>query len=57
MIAKCVPGSGKMYEFDADVAELKSRIRKKLNDNMASEAKVCFDYATKLFQELESSND
>jgi len=53
MIASHVPGSGKMYEFDADVQQLKERIRNKLDDSMAEEAKVCFKYATQLFQELE----
>lgn len=53
MIAKRVPGEGRMYKFEADHNELKEKIRKKLNDNMAAEAKVCFEFATQLFKELE----
>ena len=53
MIAKKVPGSGKYYQFEGDTNEIKEKIRSKLDDSMADEAKVCFDFATKLFKELE----
>lgn len=53
MLAKCVPGSGRMYEFDCDIDELKSKVRSKLDDSMADEAKVCFNWATELFKELD----
>lgn len=53
MIAKKVPGSGKYYQFDGDTEEIKNKIRSKLDDSMADEAKVCFDFATKMFVELE----
>lgn len=52
MIAKRVPGEGKMYQFDTDKTALKEAIRAKTNDNMAEEAKFVFESATKLFQEL-----
>jgi len=52
MIAKRVPGSGKFYKFDADVNEYKEKIRAKINDDMADEAKLCFEFATDLFKEL-----
>jgi heme oxygenase len=52
MIAKRVPGSGKYYQFDCDVEDLKNRVREKLDDSLAEEARVCFDYATQLFQEM-----
>ena len=52
MIAKRVPGAGLMYQFDGDTEEIKNKIRTKLDDSMADEAKVCFDFATKLFKEL-----
>jgi heme oxygenase len=55
MIAKRVPGKGQMYHFDADHEELKTKIKAKLNDNMADEAKVCFEFAIKLFQQLEEA--
>jgi heme oxygenase len=51
IIAKKVPGSGTMYKFD-NVKELKERIRSKCNDSMADEANLCFDYATKLFEQM-----
>jgi heme oxygenase len=52
MIKRKIPGSGTMYEFDGDVKELKEKIRAKIDDSMAEEAKWVFDSATKLFQEL-----
>lgn len=55
MISKRVPGSGKFYQFDRPVDELKELVRSKLNDTMADEAKVCFDFATKMFIQLGES--
>ena len=52
MIAKRVPGQGRMYKFDRDYDELKELVRARLNDSMADEAKLCFDFATKMFQQL-----
>jgi len=52
MIAKRIPGSGRFYQFDADVNEYKEKIRAKINDDMADEAKLVFDFATDLFKEL-----
>lgn len=51
MIAKRVPGQGKYYQFD-DVDGLKEKIRAKIDDSMADEAKVCFGYAARLFEEM-----
>ena len=52
MIMKKVPGQGRFYQFDADVNEYKEKIRAKINDSMADEAKICFDYATELFKDM-----
>ena len=52
MIKKRAPGQGSMYEFDCDIQETKEKIRAKTNDDMAEEAKLCFQYATELFKEL-----
>lgn len=52
MIAKHVPGSGKMYCFDEDVKILKERIRQRCNDQMADEANRCFEFAAKLFEQM-----
>jgi len=52
MIAKKVPGSCRLYHFDQDVNQLKEKIREKVDDTMADEAKICFDFATRLFQEM-----
>lgn len=51
IIKKQIPGNGNMYDFD-DPEKKKQELRKLLNDNMASEANICFDYATQLFKEL-----
>jgi len=51
MIAKKVPGAGRMYQF-TDPDALKIAIRAKINDDMADEAKVCFQFATDLFKEM-----
>jgi heme oxygenase len=53
MIAKRVPGSGKMYQFEGDVDTIKEHIRSQTTDAMAEEAKICFDFATKAFQQME----
>lgn len=51
MIAKRVPGSGTFYQF-ADPELAKIAIRSKIDDSMAEEAKICFDFATQLFIEM-----
>lgn len=52
MIAKRVPGEGRFYKFDGDVDTLKEKLRSKCDDSMAEEAKICFEFATKLFKEM-----
>ena len=51
MIAKRIPGSGTMYQFD-DVDTLKTTVRGMLDDSMAPEANRCFEFAIRLFEEL-----
>ena len=51
MIRRKIPGSGKLYDFE-DGAKLKELIRERLDDSMADEARVCFEFATKTFQEI-----
>ena len=51
MIKKKVPGSGKYYEFD-DRYELIKGMRTLLDDSMADEARICFDFAFRSFEEL-----
>ena len=51
MIAKRVPGSGKYYQF-ADPEGLKAAIRERLDDSMADEAKVCFQFAADIFADM-----
>ena len=53
MIAKKIPGSGAMYQFQ-DKENLKAKLRNLLSDEMAKEANVCFTFAIKLFEELEN---
>ena len=57
MIAKRVPGSTKFYQFDEDPKVIKEKIRTKIDDSMADEAKICFGFATQLFKEMMSSNN
>jgi heme oxygenase len=52
MIAKRVPGAGKYYQFDGDPTEIKNILRSKLDDSLAEEALVCFDFAAKFFQQM-----
>jgi heme oxygenase len=53
MIAKRNPGSGKMYQFE-NVDELKEIVRSRLDDDMSDEANMCFQFAIRLFKELEN---
>lgn len=53
MIAKRIPGSGKMYQFN-DKELLKTKVREMLDNSMADEANKCFEFAIRLFGELES---
>lgn len=49
-LAKLVPGSGKMFKFE-NKEELIGKIRSKLNDTMADEANIAFDYNIKMVKE------
>lgn len=51
IIKRGVPGSGTMYEFE-DRRGLIAGVRELLHDDMAEEAKICFEYAERLFHEL-----
>ena len=51
MIAKRVPGSGKMFQFE-NGEEIKNKIRMKLNDSMGDEANVAFDFAISLMKDM-----
>jgi len=51
MIAKKVPGAGRMYQFE-NPDTLKAAIRERISDDMADEAKVCFEFATDTFKEM-----
>jgi len=49
MIKKIVPGSHRNLEFqDADI--LKANIRAKLDDSMAEEANIAFDWAIRMME-------
>lgn len=52
MIAKRVPGSGKYYQFGDEPEKIKEILRSKLDDSLAEEAKVCFEFATKFFEQM-----
>lgn len=58
IIKKKTPGSGLMYEFDGLGRKgLIDEFRKLLSDDMADEAKICFDFASELFDELAKEMD
>ena len=55
MIKDKVPGSGKMYQFaemNHSVEEMKELIRRRTHDGMADEANKAFDFAIKIFEQL-----
>ncbi len=51
MIKKCIPGSGKRFDFENRPA-LIAKIREHLTDDLADEANRAFDYTLELFDEL-----
>lgn len=53
MIAKRVPGSARMYQFGDEPEKIKEAIRSKLDDSMADEAKLCFEFSAQLFKEMQ----
>jgi heme oxygenase len=55
IIKRFVPGSGQHYQFNEDVTELKEKVRAKLHDGIADEAKVCFNMIKTFMEELETS--
>ena len=55
IIKRFVPGSGQHYQFNEDVTELKEKVRAKLHDGLADEAKVCFNMIKTFMEELETS--
>jgi len=54
MIKKIVPGSHRNLEF-RDTETLKTNIRSKLDDSMADEANIAFDWAIRMMREYDSS--
>ena len=52
MLAKRVPGSGRMYQFGDDPESIKTILRAKLDDSLADESIVCFEFAGKLFEQM-----
>ena len=52
VISEKLHGPTNMYEFDGDKQYLIDEFRKLLHDGMADEAKICFEFASKLFDEL-----
>ena len=51
MIAKKVPGSGTMYQFE-DPNRLKAELRGLLTEQLADEANRCFDFAIQTFNDM-----
>lgn len=55
IIKRFVPGSGAHYDFAIEPNELKEKLRAKLHDGMAEEAKLCFQMINEFMAELENS--
>jgi heme oxygenase len=55
IIKRFVPGSGAHYDFVVEPNELKEKLRMKLHDGMAEEAKLCFQMISEFMLELEKS--
>ena len=56
MIKKRAPGSGKMYDF-VNPQQIIADVRAKLHDDMAPEANRCFEFAMRLFEQLDDPAD
>ncbi len=56
IVKKKVPGSGLMYEFE-NRNELIAKTRSLLSDDLGKEARIAFDYALALFEDLENELD
>lgn len=56
MLKRVVPGQGKMYEF-GNRAELISRTRERLTEDLGDEANKVFDFVLALFDELADAHD
>ena len=52
IVAKRTPGKGRMYEFE-NKTDMIARVRALLELDMADEANTCFDFAIRLFEDLE----
>jgi heme oxygenase (biliverdin-producing, ferredoxin) len=55
IIKRFVTGSGNHYVFESDINELKEKVRFKLHDGLADEAKICFNMIRDFMKELETS--
>jgi len=56
MIAKNLPGPGNYYKFE-NKGELIKKVRALLRDDMSDEARRCFMFAIRLFEDLENGYD
>ena len=55
MLAPKVPGSGKMYKFEAmdhSIEEMKELIRRRVSEDDHIEANIAFGYRTKMYERL-----
>lgn len=56
MISRFTPGQGKFYQFE-NVNALKTAIRERIDDSMADEANVCFEFAIRMFEQMMTLKD
>ena len=59
MIAKKIPGSGKMYKFEKlEVSQevMKDLIRQRVSEDDEIEANIAFGYRTKIYEQLNDAS-
>ena len=52
LLAKTVPGSGRMFQFNGDPAAIKLSLYPELSDDLADEARLAFQYFINILDEL-----
>lgn len=48
---------GKMFKFEGNIDEIKTKIRSKLNDDMGDEANIAFDFAISLMKDMKDLDE
>jgi len=57
LLAKTVPGAGRMFQFNSDPKEIKASLYPELTDDLADEARLAFRYFINILDELYSESN